>query len=180
MPYSSNIFDDYIGQLIDLLRPSTVLDIGVGAGKYSDLIRAKHKTIPGYGPTITGVEIDESYVDRFELDLKYDHLIIGDAIDLIKKPQERYGLVIIGDCIEHMRKSHAIDLINFLIYRSGYICIVYPDKYIQDDWEGHEAEAHISVWSAEDFKGMDLIHRTWEDMNLFLIKGYQPSRMTIQ
>jgi hypothetical protein len=178
MPYSSAAFDHYISTLVELLRPATALDIGPGAGKYGNLIRqsmADHQFVA----QLYAVEIDESYVKQFELETIYDKVIVGDAIDLLTTPRIRFDFVVIGDCIEHMRKSSGVDLLNFLVYRSGYICVVYPDAYIQDDWEGHAAEAHISTWCAEDFKGWDTIHQSWEGMHLYLIKGYQPSRMTI-
>jgi hypothetical protein len=92
--------------------------------------------------------------------------------------------VIIGDCIEHMRKSAGLDLLNFLIYRTGYTVLLVPENYVQDDWEGHAAEAHISTWTIHDFAGWDVLHKQgqqggWLTMHLFLIKGYQPSRMRI-
>jgi SAM-dependent methyltransferase len=174
MPYSDQAFDYWVSTMIDLLQPSSVLDIGAGAGKYGRMIRAKSN------PTrITAIEIDPIYVEQFRLRELYDEVILADATCLIKQPRIRYDLVMIGDCIEHMRKSDGIDLLNFLIYRSGYICIVYPDRFVQDDWEGHAAEAHISTWSEQDFRGWDVLHHSWSGMHLFLIKGYLPSRMRI-
>lgn len=178
MPFSTDAFDQYIAKLIEFLQPARVLDIGPGAGKYVDMLRplaAQHN----FETHITGVEIDEVYVEKFHLRTRYDELIVGDAIELILQPKVRYDFVIIGDCIEHIRKSVAIDLLNFLVYRSGYICIVYPEALVQDDWHGHAAEAHISTWCKEDFRGWDTLHRVWNDMNLFLIKGYQPTKMII-
>lgn len=81
--------------------------------------------------------------------------------------------MIIGDCIEHMRKSEGLDLLNFLIYRSKHIVVVYPDRFQQDDWEGHAAEAHISTWSKADFEGWSTFHNLTDGMHLFLIRGYQ-------
>jgi 2-polyprenyl-3-methyl-5-hydroxy-6-metoxy-1,4-benzoquinol methylase len=142
MPYSSNIFDAYIGELIGLLQPATVCDIGPGAGKYGHLLRrvSDHDQFPTHS---TAIEIDASYVETYRLHEVYDNVLITDALALIAQPRLRYDLVMIGDCIEHKRKSDGLDLLNFLIYRSGYICVVYPDAYIQDDWEDHAAEAHI-------------------------------------
>jgi phospholipid N-methyltransferase len=178
MPYSSDAFDHYIDTLIGLLRPATVCDIGPGAGKYSRIIRNR-ANLDQFSVELTGVEIDESYVREFNLHEKYDKIIVGNAIKIIDSPRNRYDFVIIGDCIEHMKKSEGLDLLNFLIYRAGYICVVYPDQFIQDDLDGHAAEAHISTWSEADFTGWKTLHHAWSGMHLFLIKGYQPSRMTI-
>lgn len=179
MPYSSSAFDYWVTSMVGLLQPATVLDIGPGAGKYGKIVRqVADKNC--FSSHTTAIEIDESYVDDFKLNDIYDHVVVGDALDLIAQPQCRFELVMIGDCIEHLRKSAGIDLLNFLIYRSGYICVIYPDRFIQDDWEGHAAEAHISTWSMADFADWDVLHHSWDGMHMFLIKGYQPSRIQIK
>ena len=77
-------------------------------------------------------------------------------IDLIDKAiDSTYDLVIIGDCIEHMKKSEGIDLLNFLVYRSKYILIHYPNEYIQGTVDDHIHEAHISIWHESDFQAFD-------------------------
>lgn len=179
MPYSSNAFDYWVSTMIALLQPATVLDIGPGAGKYGKIIR-EVGLAEDFTSHITAIEIDKTYVKEFQLHDIYDTVVVGDALDLIEKPQSRFELVMIGDCIEHLRKSAGLDLLNFLIYRSGYICVVYPDRFVQDDWEGHAAEAHISTWSMADFSDWDVLHHSWSGMHMFLIKGYQPSRMIIR
>ena len=175
MPFSWRIFDSHIGNLIGLLQPATVCDIGPGAGKYGRIVReqAARKDFPVH---LTAVEIDESYVSHFNLCELYDRVIVADAIDLIRQPRLRFDLVIIGDCLEHMRKSAGVDLLNFLVYRSEYICIVYPEACVQDDWQDHPAEAHISSWSTHDFAGWQTLHREASGVHLFLVKGYQPGR----
>jgi hypothetical protein len=180
MPISADAFDKWIGAMVSLLQPSKVCDIGPGAGKYGKMIK-KAAARGGFTSHVTAIEIDASYVEEYGLRSIYDEIIIDDAINIINTPQVRFDLVMIGDCIEHMRKSSAIDLLNFLVYRSSYICVVYPEKAIQDAWQGHAAEAHISTWSAEDFKGWNSLHKTvdhpWCKMHLSLIKGYQRSRL---
>ncbi|WP_136616574.1 MULTISPECIES: methyltransferase domain-containing protein [Mesorhizobium] len=178
MPFSSNAFEHYVGTLFDLLQPGRVCDIGPGEGKYSGIARRKAKE-HGFACHLTAVEIDQSYVDTYDLHNLYDDVIVADAVTLINNPRCRFDLVIMGDCIEHMRKSDGIDLVNFLIYRTGYICIITPEALVQDDWEGHASEAHISVWSVEDFRGLNMLHRFHNGMHAFLLKGYQPSRMII-
>jgi phospholipid N-methyltransferase len=178
LPYSSNAFDHYVSTVIGLLQPQTVCDIGPGAGKYVDIVR-KAAELHGFAARITAVEIDEAYVEQYDLRSRHDEVILGDALDLINSPKVRFDLVIIGDCIEHMRKSNGVDLLNFLMYRAGYICVIYPEAYIQDDWDGHAAEAHISTWGPADFSDWKTLHHSWDGAHLFLIKGYQPSRLTI-
>lgn len=178
MPYSSSVFDGHVASVVGLLRPQTVCDIGPGAGKYGRLIRMMAENNQ-FSTEITAVEIDESYVEQFELKSIYDNVIISDAMDLLKDVRCRYDVVVIGDCIEHLRKSDGIDLLNFLTYRSGYIVVIYPDAYIQDDWEGHMQEAHISVWGPDDFRSWKTLHIYERGMHFFLVKGYQKTIVEI-
>ena len=174
MPYSSSAFDHWVASMVGLLKPGTVLDIGPGAGKYGKMIR-EVASREGFPCHTRAIEIDDSYVKEFGLHEIYDEVVVEDALNIIERPQSRFDLVIIGDCIEHLRKSDGVDLLNFLMYRTGYICVVYPDQFIQDDWEGHAAEAHISTWGMKDFSDWDVLHHSWDGMHMFLIKGYQPS-----
>lgn len=153
MPYSSAALDDVSEALIRSLPLARCLDIGPGSGKYGKLIRAIHPSA-----SVGAIEIDAAYIDEFGLRDIYDTVLCGPASLLFDGDLDAaYDLVIIGDCIEHMRKSEGIDLLNFLAYRSKYILVVYPVCWIQGSWGGHRSEAHISVWSEADFSWLDHI-----------------------
>jgi hypothetical protein len=97
------------------------------------------------------------------------------ANDLVN--QEFYDVnfdtVIIGDCIEHLKKSEGLDLLNFLVYRSRWILVQYPVKYLQNTFEGKHQEAHISVWGDKDFYSFDIEKKLVAEQQKFvLIKGY--------
>lgn len=151
MPYSAMTFDFVIEKLIERMAPASVLDIGPGAGKYGRIV----KTLRGRGVDIgslQAVEIDQSYIDQFQLNEVYDVVQLGDASALPDVgPDAQWDLVILGDVLEHLRKSRGTDLIEYLYYRTRYIILVVPIDYIQGAWEGHHAEAHISTWYAQDF-----------------------------
>ena len=140
MPISADAFDYWVGTMVSLLQPATVCDIGPGAGKYGKLVRKKASE-EGFATHITAIEIDQSYVQEYDLRNIYDSVVIDDAINLVRTPRVRFDLVLIGDCIEHMRKSAGVDLLNFLVYRSGYICVIVPEMAVQDDWQGHASES---------------------------------------
>ena len=178
MPFSVDVFDGHVGELIGMLKPATICDIGPGAGKYAKIARrvAQEK---GIAIDLTAVEVDSSYVDEFDLPGLYDHLIIDDAVNLIKNPKLHFDMVIIGDCIEHLRKSDGIDLLNFLMYRTAHIVLVFPDNFLQDGSDEHPAEAHISTWGPEDFKGWKFHHTSFATVNLVLIRGFLPSKEEI-
>lgn len=172
MPYSKDTFDDKVRELIRTQKPNQVLDIGAGSGKYGRMILEL-----GSPAWTTAVEPDEAYISRFQLKLAYNRIYPSTG-QLFTNPRERWDLVIMGDVIEHMRKSEGVDLLNFLVYRSKYILVIYPWKYIQDDWFDesgicHPQEAHISTWSDLDFVGWEFDYDFKDGMCWFLIKGYQ-------
>lgn len=179
MPYSDNQFDTKIKLIIKESKYKKYFDIGIGAGKIGKIIReAKGKSVH-----LSGAEIENEYIDKYSLNKIYDGIYNGNIIDYIdSKPSFSTECVFIGDCIEHMRKSDGIDLINYLVYRSKEIIIIFPDKYIQYDWMGYKSEAHRSVWSKTDFDGFEYTYETKDYMNLVRIKGYigNPDAITQQ
>jgi hypothetical protein len=133
------------------MRPTSVLDIGPGAGKYGLIVKALRENGVEI-ESLAAVEIDESYIEQFKLNDIYDVVQLGDAAMLPDVgPDAQWDLVILGDVLEHFRKSRGTDLIEYLYYRTKYIILVVPIDYIQGAWEGHHAEAHISTWYPADF-----------------------------
>lgn len=151
MPYSSTLFDKTIKNIVRQLKPKSCLDIGAGAGKYGLIIKDIIKDTKD--TKIIGVEVEKDYISKFNLKKIYNEIRCCNASNFINKKsiEEKYDLVIMGDVVEHMKKSDGVDLINFLIYRSKYILILYPKKYLQNSIDGYEHEAHISVWEENDF-----------------------------
>ncbi len=118
---SAQSYDETIVELFKLMQPASVLDIGPGSGKYARL--AKRAEV---NARMTAMEIDATYVDIFRLRELYDEVRIGDAAELVNKPEARNDLfdcVVIGDCIEHMPKSRGLDLLNFLTCRTGWTIV---------------------------------------------------------
>lgn len=168
MPYSDATFD---GEVEEFLRdhPFTrYLDIGPGAGKYGQMIR---RVAPA--AFIEAVEADASYISQFNLRSIYDKVHHARAETFFdKRPGYTTDIAIIGDAIEHLKKSDGIDLVHQLVYRTQWIVIIFPTKVIQYDWEGHASEAHRSVWTAADFAPFDFRHKKRGYMNFVAVRGY--------
>ena len=168
MPYSNSTFDQAIKDFIINHRMTKYLDIGAGAGKYGSMIK---KAIPL--AFVEAVEIDKKYIIEFQLHKIYNTIHNCDINNFIDdNPDYVTDVVIIGDCIEHLRKSIGLDLINYFVYRCKYIIIIFPSKYIQYSWCGHSHEAHISVWSEKDFVNFDHSFIKQNQMNMVIIRGY--------
>jgi len=168
MPFSSSTFDAQIEIYFQDSEHETVLDIGPGEGKFGRMLRRI-----GSAAKRIAVEVDPSYVERFGLREVYDEVFIMDAARLMDHVGWRFGAVIVGDVIEHLRKSVGTDLLNFLIYRANVIFVKFPVQLLQDDWEGHASEAHVSVWSEHDFAGFDHVFVKGDPMQLAVLRGYR-------
>lgn len=178
MPYSDARFDNSVEKFIKLHKFKNYLDIGIGAGKYGRMIR---NLIPN--ADIIGIEADKSYIKEFKLNDIYSkvcHEYIEHFIDHNLDFQTE--LAIIGDCLEHLKKSDGINLLNYLIYRTKFIIIIYPTQCIQYSWRGHSTEAHRSIWSEKDFGIFK--HRIFKKdfMNMVILSGYigDPKTVTVK
>ncbi len=168
MPYSDPRFDNKILDFLKQNKSGNYLDIGPGAGKYGKMIRSITHTA-----SILAVEAESSYIDLFNLKEIYDEVINMRIEDFVREnPGFSTDIVIIGDCLEHLPKSNGLDLIHYLMYRSRFIIITFPSKYIQYDWDGVSSEAHYSVWSREDFLPFKHQYFNQHYMNLVILNGF--------
>jgi hypothetical protein len=168
MPFSMPMFDDDLELYFQHAEHQQVLDIGPGEGKYGKMLRRVQPAAKRMA-----VEIDPAYVEEYGLREIYDEVLVMDAARLMDDVRRTFGAVIIGDVIEHLRKSVGTDLLHFLVYRSHVIFVKFPVQIVQDDWEGHASEAHVSVWSALDFASFDHVLVEQGAMQMAVIRGYR-------
>ena len=177
MPYSDSRFDKTVEKFVKTHKFKDYFDVGAGAGKYGGMIRNIYPEA-----NIIGIEADKSYINNFKLKNIYSN-IRHESIEhfMDQNPDFQTELAIIGDCLEHLKKSDGIDLINYLIYRTKHILIVYPTKCIQYSWQGHSTEAHRSIWSIKDFSNLKAQIFKKDFMNLVILKGYigDPEAITV-
>lgn len=177
MPYSSSIFDKSIEEIIRLLKPESFLDLGAGAGKYGELVKKINSSIK-----LTAVEIEKDYIKNFKLPSIYNEVWNISAIDLInpKYYDSTFDVIMIGDIIEHLKKSDGIDLLNFLIYRCRWIILEFPYRYLQNSVNGYHSEAHISVWTKDDFISFERTQLYDKDtQHLILLRGYLENKTSV-
>jgi SAM-dependent methyltransferase len=168
MPYSSDVFDEFLKAQLALWNYKRYLDVGCGAGKYGRMIR---DLVPD--SHITGIEVDNEYIEAFRLRRTYDEVINASVESVLGGPQAvTYDVVVFGDVIEHLRKSDGIDALHFFVYRCKRMIVVYPSKYIQYDINGKAHESHRSVWTPQDFLPFAGDLTTNGHMNLAIIQGY--------
>ena len=159
MPHSGGEFDAMAKQIVLALKPKSVLDVGVGAGKFGAIVR----TCPsGSAVKLHGIEAEASYKQKFASRWKaYNNIGIGDASKIsIDWASERYDLVVFGDVLEHLWRSEAVDLVDFWAARSKVVLAIWPIGYKQDASGDVASEVHRSELRLADFvadRGLDIV-----------------------
>jgi hypothetical protein len=142
--------------VVEQIRPATVLDIGVGFGKWGMLCREVleiyqgrvHK--PSWELKVEGIEINEPYRNPL-WDLAYDRVHIGNALNVL--PQlPTYDMAICCDVIEHFDKEQGHQLLRSILEHGRTAIITSPRGFSpQGAIYDNEFERHRSGWREVDF-----------------------------
>src|SRR3990172_689042 len=99
MPTSHHHQISKIIEVIISVKPDSVLDIGIGFGKYGVLLREYLELWNNEGhqynhftKRIDGIEAFKHYITPIH-EYVYDNILIGDALELIDRIEPRYDLV---------------------------------------------------------------------------------------
>ena len=185
MPYSYTTFDATIRQHLVALNPKSILDMGAGAGKYGKLLR---DVLPEC--RIDAVEGSPEVVEQFSLKTIYNTVHTMSIEKYLDEcSSNSYDVVILGDVLEHFYRSRAMDYLDFLAYRSGFVACVWPTNMRQDDFAKDGFETHRSNFKLKDladkfevvhyekkFVGwnVDYVHPT-QEMHFCVLKGVPSS-----
>lgn len=145
-------------ELVKRLNPKSILDIGVGYGRWGILFREflevwGDRNYSGkWNRRIDGIEIFPQYIKPYHKYF-YDDIYIENALDFLRKSSEKYDLINCGDVIEHFEKSDGLELIDLCISRSKFVLINIPIgmNWKQETINNNEFEKHRSVWYESDF-----------------------------
>jgi hypothetical protein len=187
MPFSLDAFNSVISGHISKIAPSSILDVGAGAGKYGRIIRTLlPETI------IEAIEPTQKYIDEYKLNDLYNNVNCTTIQEFSRdNSRNRYNAVIFGDVLEHFFRSEAIDYIDYFLYRSDWVFVLWPTFMPQDDAMGNSYEIHKSNFSLIDLAAKFDIHHyekkfgwyhwnnpefTHCEYNYCLMKGYVTHR----
>ena len=171
--------------LVRQLKPNSILDVGIGFGKwghlfreYSDIQESEHDPAryqrTNWKVRIDGIEGFSAYVTEMHYFL-YNDIHIGNAIELLPN-LPAYDLIFMGDIIEHLDKEKGLELLNNAIRKARKAVIVSTPKYETDqaDLCGNELERHRSSWSVRDFQNLDGAIVTTVDRSIILAVLLKP------
>ena len=130
----------------------SVLDIGIGFGKFGFLAREYTDVLHGRyfdrETRIDGIEIFENYITQLQREI-YNHIYIGNAIDILPT-LGRYDMIICSDVLEHLSEQDGTGLLDLIKDRCKFAMIVTPVTVLyQEALYNNEHERHISAWSKE-------------------------------
>jgi len=144
--------------LIQVLNPDSILDVGCGYGKYGYLSREylmgnlwdKNKTL------INAVEGFEKYITETQRSI-YNEIFICDAMNFPKYLNRNYDLVLIIDAFEHLSVENGRKFIEEVTKKAKYLLISIPrfvvtQKGYTEDL--NKFEEHRSFWTRDMFKSI--------------------------
>ncbi len=156
MPSSDTAQISTIIDLIQILNPKSILDVGCGWGKYGFLSR-EYLADPYWDKESVLIEAVEGYnknINSVQREI-YNNIYICNALDFDVYLKREYDLVIIIDAFEHFTKEDGARLIEKLCMKTRNLLISIPryvsvQKGYSDD--SGKYEEHRAFWTRKMFK----------------------------
>lgn len=153
---------------------ATVIDVGAGEGKWGKLLKGKVKRVDG-------IEVWSPYITKYNLTPKYDNLYNIDMVNF-NYDSAAYDIMILGDVLEHLIYTQAIDFINKSKQHVKTIYLIIPiSTCIQDGaFYGNPYETHRYQWTHDELVklfGFEIIHTGYNPNGLVKIGTYKWSNI---
>lgn len=154
MPYSLDTYNSLFKNHISKLEISSFLDVGAGSGKYGKLIKESFPSA-----SVLALEPTQKYIEEFGLEKIYDTVYCQKIQDFTQSTsRNRYGAVIFGDVLEHLFRNEAIDYIDYFLYRSDWVFVIWPTFMPQDDAMDNTLEIHKSNFAISELSSKFDVH----------------------
>ena len=157
MPSSQPYQINKIVELIRFTNPKSLLDVGVGFGKYGFLSREYLELWDGrneyndWKTQIDGIEVFKEYLNPVH-DYIYDDIFIGNASDILPTLKTKYDLVLVIDVLEHFGYKEGMELVEKCCNIAKNILISTPlNPDPQEGVFGNDFEKHKFRWHKKHF-----------------------------
>jgi len=148
-------------ELILFTKPQSVLDIGIGFGKYGFLCREYLELWDGrnqyndWQRRIDGIEVFPNYITPLQK-IIYNNIFIGNSLEVLPEIDFIYDLIILVDVIEHFDIDEGKQLLYECSRKSKAIIIATPIiASPQGDAFGNPYERHKSQWTKNHFESFE-------------------------
>jgi hypothetical protein len=163
------------------LEPRSVLDLGMGTGKYGFLIRDQSDFAHGTRTVrIVGVEGYSDYVGDHQRAV-YDEIVVGDVNAYLSTTSERFDVALALDIIEHFEPAEAVDFVRKALDVSRFVFVSSPRVYYPQDDHENVLEWHRSWWPRPALRTLARCldakiaeRRDWASIVVVLSRGEQP------
>jgi len=184
MPTSQHQQINEIMSFINWTKPEKLLDIGVGFGKYGFLSREclelwttdNHYSNNKWTTEIDGIEVFEKYITPVHKYI-YNHIYIGNAIDILPTLEKRYDLILLIDVLEHFDYNQGMLILEQCeIIGTNMIISVPTDIGSQEDCFDNPYERHKFQWTKNHFNSYNskfIIPNVGGSMIIYLGKNSQ-------
>jgi 2-polyprenyl-3-methyl-5-hydroxy-6-metoxy-1,4-benzoquinol methylase len=149
-------------QAVAAYKPTSILDVGPGFGKWGFLLR-EYLECNQVGPIaavdrtkrslrIDAVEVYAPYITDLHR-LLYDRIIIGDISEICDTLGE-YDVILMIDVLEHLPRKVAVRTVNVLAAKAGKgVIVATPNgEYVQGEVFGNIHEHHVDTWTAKQLR----------------------------
>jgi len=148
--------NEIVGLIISI-KPKSILDIGVGFGKYGMLAREYLELWDGrniyneWKVKIDGIEVFSQYKNPI-YDYIYNNIYFGNASEIVSLLGNKYDLALMIDVIEHFDKDVGLQLIKDCLNISNNVIVSTPLSVTdQKSAFNNQHETHRSSFVAGDF-----------------------------
>ena len=186
MPSSRASTIPYVIHAIRQVQPESILDVGVGFGKwgylfreYTDIIKSEHNPDryykKGWKVRIEGIEAYASYLHEGHKFI-YDKIHIGYAEEILPD-LGKFDVIFFGDILEHFLLDVGKRLLITAINQCKECVILTTPKFDthQLDLCNNPLEKHRSVWRPKDFRALGNCLVTLADKATYVVAYPTPS-----
>lgn len=159
MPISDSWAVPWVMEVVNGVRPASLLDFGVGMGEYGFHIRQSLDIGDGllhrdkWKRRIDGVDVFPDYKNPI-WEYYYNEVVVADGRTVLERTSPgKYDMIIACDVIEHFDTADALAVIRRMREIAPWVVITTPNgHYSQGTLHGNEAETHRSHWKPSDFE----------------------------
>lgn len=153
----------YPGQISTIMnfianeKPKSILDVGIGFGKYGMLSREildignENYYKKDWKIIIDGIEGFKSYKNPIH-EYVYNKIFYGLVQNIYNNIEKKYDLIMMIDILEHFDKEVGGKIINGLLKKCKSLLISVPAIPAKQSYLNNELETHRSIWKIKDFR----------------------------